>query len=400
MRVLQINSVCGYGSTGNIVVDLYRELKAQGHECCIAYGRGTASEDVESYRIGSDLDVYIHGIMSRLTDRHGFYSIRATRQFVRWMKQYDPDIIHLHNLHGYYINIKILFKALQEMDKPVVWTLHDCWAFTGHCAHYTYAQCDKWILGCNHCSQRKNYPASMHKDNSSWNYNKKKELFNSVSQLLFVTPSQWLKDEVEKSFLSGHPVEVIYNGIDLQVFHPTESFFRKQYDLDNRKIILGVANVWTERKGMDVFQRLAEQLDDSYAIVLVGVDSKMQAKMHPRIVCIERTRNPYELAAIYTAADLYLNPSMEETMGLTTVEALACGTRVLVRNSTALPEIVNYDKSKIMMAGELSKQIEQCMMSIKRVKENREMATQYEKTKQYQKYIDLYNRYTSLGAKK
>ena len=392
MRVLQINSVCGYGSTGNIVVDLYRELKAQGHECCIAYGRGTAPEDVETYRIGWDLDVYMHGIMSRLTDRHGFYSTHATRKFVAWMKQYDPDIIHLHNLHGYYINIEVLFNALQEMDKPVVWTLHDCWAFTGHCAHYTYAQCDKWVLGCKYCPQRKMYPMSIGKDNSDWNYNKKKELFNSVQKLMFVTPSKWLKEEVEKSFLSEHPVEVIYNGIDLQVFHPTESSFREKYKLGNRKIILGVANVWTERKGMAVFQQLAEQLDDSYVIVLVGVDKTMQAKTDPRIVYVERTKNPYELAAIYAAADLYLNPSMEETMGLTTVEALACGTQVLVRNSTALPEIVHYDNNKIMMHGDLKKQIAQCMMMKNVVKENREMAMRYEKTKQYQKYVELYSR--------
>ena len=233
---------------------------------------------------------------------------------------------------------------------------------------------------------------SIGKDNSDWNYNKKKELFNSVQKLMFVTPSKWLKEEVEKSFLSEHPVEVIYNGIDLQVFHPTESSFREKYKLGNRKIILGVANVWTERKGMAVFQQLAEQLDDSYVIVLVGVDKTMQAKTDPRIVYVERTKNPYELAAIYAAADLYLNPSMEETMGLTTVEALACGTQVLVRNSTALPEIVQYDNNKIMMHGDLKKQIAQCMMRKNVVKENREMAMQYEKTKQYQKYVELYSR--------
>ena len=165
MKVLQINSVCGYGSTGNIVVDLYHALKEQGHDCCVAYGRGSAPADVQSYRIGSDWDVYLHGALSRITDKQGFYSTRATKRFMKWMKEYDPDVIHLHNLHGYYIDIEILFDALKQMNKPVVWTLHDCWAFTGHCAHYTSAECYKWTIGCEHCPQKHCYPTSIFLNN-------------------------------------------------------------------------------------------------------------------------------------------------------------------------------------------------------------------------------------------
>lgn len=392
MRVLQINSVCGYGSTGNIVVDLYHELKKQGHGCCIAYGRGTAPDDVDSYRIGTDLDVYVHGVMSRLTDKHGFYSTHATKKFVKWMKEYDPDVIHLHNLHGYYINIEVLFEALKQMDKPVVWTLHDCWAFTGHCSHYTTVNCDKWITECEHCRQKNSYPTSIYKDNSSWNYSKKKQIFNSISKLIIVTPSQWLMGEVKKSFLSGHAREVIYNGIDLQTFCPTESTFREQYHIEDKKIILGVANVWTERKGLGVFNSLADQLDDSYVIVLVGLDKKQCTKQNPHSICIGRTRDKRELAEIYTAADIYLNPSVEETMGLTTVEALACGTNVLVRNSTALPEIVKYDESRIMTDDDLRGQIGNSLNCNISFEANRELAMQYEKAKQYQKYVELYRK--------
>ena len=390
MKVLQINSVCGYGSTGNIVVDLYRALKEQGHECCVAYGRGNAPEDVQSYRIGSDADVYVHGILSRITDKHGFYSTRATKRFVQWMKEYDPDVIHLHNLHGYYINIEILFETLKQMDKPVVWTLHDCWAFTGHCAHYTQARCDKWIHRCEMCPQKKKYPTSLFKDNSLNNYERKKHAFQNISNLVIVTPSQWLADEVKKSFLSDYSIKVIYNGIDLDVYKPTQGDFRNKYHLEDRKIILGVASVWSEEKGLRVFDELAEILDDTYQIVLVGITHKQQMKLDAKILCINRTSNKSELAEIYTAADLFLNPSVEETMGLTTVEALACGTNVLVNNSTALPEIIGYDETKILKDGDTSEALKKAIQMESREKENRKIATGYEKKQQYKKYMCLY----------
>lgn len=395
MRVLQVNSVCGYGSTGNIVVDLYYALKSRGHECCIAYGRGSAPKDVENYRIGSDIDVYIHGLCSRITDRHAFYSTRATERFVQWMKEYDPDVIHLHNLHGYYINIEVLFDALKQMDKPVIWTLHDCWAFTGHCAYYTAANCQKWKNGCEHCPQWRSYPSSVMRDGSASNYLRKKDIFCGLQKLMIITPSEWLKKEVEKSFLAKYPVSVIYNGIDLQVFRPQESAFREKHNLRNEKIILGVANVWTERKGLRVFLNLADKLDESYKIVMVGVKQKQQ-KRNSKILFIERTDSKQELAEIYTMADLYLNPSVEETMGLTTVEALACGTSVLVWEGTALPEIVEYDKIRLIRESSLQQQIEEMVGTKTDRYANRTLAGKYEKEKQYGMYIDLYTKHARI----
>lgn len=390
MKVLQINSVCGYGSTGNIVVDLYHTLKEQGHECCVAYGRGNAPEDVQSYRIGSDVDVYVHGIMSRVTDKHGFYSTRATKRFVQWMKEYDPDVIHLHNLHGYYINIEILFGALKQMDKPVVWTLHDCWAYTGHCAYYTSKDCHKWMTGCGHCTQKRCYPTSVLLDNSRYNFEKKKSIFGNCPNLTIVTPSQWLAGEVGKSFLSVYPRKVIYNGIDLDVFKPAQSDFRKMFHLEDKMIILGVANVWTERKGLYVFDDLAQRLDDTYKVVLVGITKKQRSQMNSRILCINRTSSKEELAEIYTAADLFLNPSVEETMGLTTVEALACGTNVLVSNCTALPEIVSYQKRYIVSDYQWHEAVLKMANFNQQPGENMVTASKYDSLKQYQKYIDLY----------
>ncbi|NLX92349.1 MAG: glycosyltransferase [Clostridiales bacterium] len=339
MKVLQINSVCGYGSTGRIAVEICESLEHNGHDCLIAYGRGSASQSVNSSRIGSDLGVNIHGALSRLTDRHGFYSHGATRKFLKQAEAFNPDVIHLHNIHGYYINIKLLFEWLAKMNKPVVWTLHDCWAFTGHCSHFDYVKCEKWKTGCKRCPQKKEYPASICIDASKANYKSKQELFTSIEKMIIATPSEWLAGKVRESFLKSYPVFAIPNGIDLSVFRPTKNNFREKNGLTDKTILLGVANKWDARKGIEDFIRLSEDLGPEYKVVLVGVDDKQS--LPKNILRIKRTQNLQELIGIYSAADIYINTSVEETMGMTTVEALACGTPVIVYNATAVPETVD-----------------------------------------------------------
>lgn len=350
MKVLQINSVCGYGSTGNIVVDLYRALKEQGHECCVAYGRGNAPEDVQSYRIGSDVDVYVHGILSRITDKHGFYSTRATKRFVQWMKEYDPDVIHLHNLQGYYINIEILFDALKQMDKPVVWTLHDCWAFTGHCANFEYAGCDKWKTRCQKCPQKKEYPTSLFFDNSKNNYIRKQKVICELDRMTIVTPSQWLKNLVEESFLQKYPSEVIHNGIDLNIFHPTYKNLKEKYGLQDKKIILGVASEWGKRKGLQDFFKLSDLLDNRYQIVIIGhIDVTPPERNN--ITYISRTNDREELAAWYTEADVFFNPTYEDNYPTVNLEAQACGTPVITYDTGGSPEGVKNGNGMIVPQG-------------------------------------------------
>lgn len=352
MRVLQINSVCGYGSTGNIVVDLYHELKKQGHACCIAYGRGTAPDDVDSYRIGIDLDVYVHGVMSRLTDKQGFYSTHATRKFVKWMKEYDPAVIHLHNLHGYYINIEVLFEALKQMDKSVVWTLHDCWAFTGHCSHFESVGCEKWKKQCSYCPQKKEYPASLWIDNSCDNYRRKKEAFSSLNQITIVTPSQWLADLVQQSFLQKYDVKVIHNGVDLNVFHPVYKNVKNDYNLQKKKIILGVASEWSSSKGLQDFVKLADMIDQDWQIVLIGhIAGKKPQKLN--ITCIDRTSDREELAAWYTAAEVFFNPTYQDTFPTVNLEAQACGTPVITYDTGGSPEGVDKLTGGISPKGDL-----------------------------------------------
>lgn len=390
MKILQINSVCGFGSTGRIAVQIQKTVEQNGGEGILAFGRGDAPEGVNSYKINSDIDVKIHGALSRITDRQGFYSKGATHRLVNFIKEYNPDVIHLHNIHGYYLNAKILFDFLAEYGKPVVWTLHDCWAFTGHCSHFSYEKCDKWKSGCYSCPLKNEYPASLLLDNSKKNYDEKKQLFTAVKNAVIVTPSEWLGGIVKESFLGKYPVKVIYNGIDIDCFKPTESNFKEKYGIEDKKIVLGVASVWTEKKGIKDFYKLNEIIGDDYKIVLVGLNSAQLAELPEGIIGIKRTNSARELAEIYTAADVFVNTSREETMGLTTVEALACGTPAVVCNATAVPEVVT-EKSGIVIEPDNIDMLLKAVKGISFSKEDcMERAAEFELSKQYRKYYDLY----------
>lgn len=323
MKILQINSVCGYGSTGKIAVDIAKSAENHKHECIIAYGRRDANNYPNAIKIGTNNDVRVHGILSRLTDKHGLFSKKMTTQFIEKVKEMNPDVIHLHNIHGYYIHYPILFEYLKESKKPVVWTLHDCWSFTGHCAYYTYAQCNKYLAGCGKCPQLKEYPKAF-TDSSHFNLEMKRKVFAGLKNLTIVTPSSWLKHEVEKTFLSDYPVRVIHNGIDLEKFK-TVNFKRKS----DKKIILGVASVWERRKGLETFIKLSEILPEAYEIVLVGLTSSQIKTLPNNIRGIEKTDSVEELVEYYNEAVVFLNPTLEDNYPTTNLEAQACGTPVV-----------------------------------------------------------------------
>ncbi len=341
MKYLFINSVAGVGSTGRIAAEKCRELMADGHECRLAYGRACANcDDIPTIRIGRELDFKVHGAMNRIFDNHGFNSAGATRRFLKQVRKYDPDVIWLHNVHGYYIHVGLLFEYLRFCGKKIIWTLHDCWSFTGHCAYFDYAGCDKWKTGCHHCPQKKSYPASVLLDNSEENYASKKYHFTGIPNLTLTVPSNWLADRVRNSFLAEYPIEVVYNTVNRSVFCPTVGDFRKRHGLEEKILLLGVANVWDERKGLKDFVEMAGRLDDRYRIVLVGLTEAQSRDLPGNILSIPRTDSVRQLAEIYTAADWYINPSVEETFGMTTLEALCCGTQAIVYQDTACEEIV------------------------------------------------------------
>ena len=361
MRVFEVNTICGTGSTGRIAAELAHMLEEKGDECCIAFSRGNAPADVTAYQFGNRWEIIWHGIMTRLTDRHGMYSKSATRELIGKIREYQPDVIHLHNLHGYYLNIELLFEFLKEYGKPVVWTLHDCWTYTGHCYHYECVHCSRWMQECHDCPLKKDYPGSLFLDRSRENYKKKKELFTSVPKLHLVTPSIWLREEVKKSFFgqpsklypTGVPCTAIPNGIDIEKFQKHVTDLKQKMGLEGKKIVLGVANVWTKQKGFEDFIALSKMLDESFRIVMVGVDKKRKKQLPDSIIALERTNHLDELIALYSIADVYFNSSIEETMGMTTGEAICCGTPVVVYRSTAIPESVGEGCGFVLEAGDL-----------------------------------------------
>ena len=395
MKVLQIN-IFGNLSTGRIAVDIYRTLRQCGYEGKVAFARNTIAEDVPYIRIGNKMNVYADGILTRITDRAGFFSKRATRKLIEEIRTYAPDIIHLHNLHGYYIHVEELFDFLREYKKPVVWTLHDCWSYTGHCCYYSMAHCDRWKTQCHNCPQKKAYPGSLFIDNSRENYRKKKEIFTSLPDLHLVTVSDWLKAEVEQSFLKDIPCSTIYNGIDLDVFKPTKSNFREKYGIKDNYIVLGVASTWDVRKRLKDFIALSGMLGSRYKVVVVGVNEQEKKQLPPNMIGISRTDSVLELAGIYTAADVFFNASVEETFGLPTVEALACGTPVVVYDETAVPEVVDSSVGYIVKAGDLKTVQEKIRQLAEERSVNssqcRKKAAVYEKNEQYHKYIELYEK--------
>ena len=325
-----INVVCGIRSTGRICTDLACALEKQGHTVRIAFGRESIPESFQKYavRIGTDKDVKLHVLRARLFDDCGFGSRKATERFIDWVKEYDPDVIHLHNVHGYYINVEVLFSYLQTCGKRIIWTLHDCWAFTGHAAYCQFAQCERWVKGCHDCPNHKEYPASL-TDRSERNWERKKALFSGIPNLTVVTPSEWLAGLVRESFLSDYAVKVIHNGVDTGVFRPTESDIRNHLGIKDKKMLLGVASLWEKRKGLDDIISLSGLLPDNYQIVLVGLSKQQIDTLPDKIIGVERTNSVKELAELYSAADVFINPTYEDNYPTTNLEAIACGTPVI-----------------------------------------------------------------------
>lgn len=341
MRVMQITAFSGFGCTGRIALGIHNMLVSEGNESVVAWGRiNTAPADVANIKIGNKFDHILHGLYTRITDKCGFASKAMTRQFLRKIDDYSPDLIHLHILHGYYINLEELFNYIKSRNIPVVWTLHDCWAFTGHCPYFDYVNCKKWKTGCNSCPQKQHHPASWIMDNSEWNWKKKRELFTGIKNLTIVTPSEWLAGLVKQSFLKEYPVIVINNGVDLEHFKPTKSNFKKAHGLTNKKVVLGVSSSWAKSKGLDDFIELSKRLPVDYKIVLVGVRKKQMKLLPKNILGIEYTDNIYKLAEIYTAADVFVNPTYEDNYPTTNLEAIACGTPVITYNTGGSVEAV------------------------------------------------------------
>lgn len=405
--LLQIDACRNNGSTGRINEQIGLMAESNGWASYIAHGaRYVNPSKLKSIQVVSKIEEYWHAIETKLFDNHGLSSRFATWRFIRKIKKIKPTVIHLHTIHGYYINYKILFKYIEKEGIPVVWTLHDCWNFTGHCGHFISEGCNRWKSGCYDCPLKGAYPASYLFDRSKQNYFDKRKFFTSIPSMILVPVSDWLGSLAKESFLKETPIYRIYNGVDINVFKPNDNntqITRKKYGLDNNDfVMIACATTWGESKGIYDYIELSKHLKENERLLLVGIDDEWKKKLPANILSISRTESIQELVELYSSADVVLNLSYQETFGLTTVEGLACGTPGIVYNSTASPELITDNTGIIVDPGNISDVI----LAIQTIKRNgkgfytefcRSRALDFFNSKNnYMKYMDLYET-LSLG---
>ncbi len=398
--LLQINSALNRGSTGRIAEHIGILAKEQGWNVYIAHGaRYKGKSALQTIQVVTEKEEKLHALKSMAFDAHGLGSKKATEKLVERIKEINPDIIHLHNIHGYYLNYKVLFEYLATIDTPIVWTLHDCWTMTGHCAHFDAIGCDKWKTGCYNCPLKREYPKSILLDHSARNYAIKKGLFGSLKNATIVPVSNWLGSIVKESYLGNYSVNVINNGVDLEIFKPADSSkLRNKLGIGNKIVLLGVATAWSRKKGLYDYIELSKHMPDKYQIVLVGIDNEIKKEIPSNIIAIERTNSQHELAVLYSLADIVLNLSYEETFGLTTVEGFACGTPGIVYDKTASPELITPETGIVLKdVGDFKTIIDSIEIIREKGKAHystacRERAVRfYNKDEKFKEYITLYN---------
>lgn len=400
--LFQISIEVNSGSVGRIAEQIGQTAISHGWKSYITYARNHLPSRSQTIKIGAKPGIYWHGIMTRLFDRHCLHSTRATRKLIRQIEEIKPDIIQLHHIHGYFLNMKVLFRYLSSINTPVVWVFHDCWAFTGHCAHFDYAGCYKWQTQCSDCIQKKVYPASYLTDRSYKNYTLKKELFNAVPNMTIVPVSEWLGRIVKQSFLQKYPVKIIQNGIDLHTFSPQPLHdvenMRKELGISgNAPVLLGVAGTWDQRKGLDDFIRLSQIIPPDWHIVLVGLTKKQLKLLPANIIGIKRTENVRQLATLYTMSTVFINPTWEDTFPTTNLESMACGTPVITYNTGGSVESVSGETGYVVEKGDIQA-LKECTSEIlKNTKERYKNACLdratglYDKNNRFEDYIQLYN---------
>lgn len=402
MNIVEINT-CNFGSTGKIMLQIAQTAEHRGHNVWVVYHNRPINrqKDIKnSILIGNKLAYYLHTKLSLYTGLNGCGSLISTLKLLQKIKKLKPDLLQLHNLHNCYINLPLLFSFIKKNKIPVVWTLHDCWAFTGQCAHFDMIKCDKWKSGCHNCTQTHLYPSS-YVDRTKLMWKLKKKWFCGVENMTLVTPSEWMAEQIRKSYLGDYPIRVINNGIDLAVFKNKENNFRELHHIPlNKKILLGVSFGWGEKKGLDVFDSLAQNLDtEKYQIVLVGTNDETDKLLHPNIISIHKTNNQEELAEIYSAADLFVNPTREEALGLVNIEANACGTPVITFRTGGSPECISIKSGQVVDKDDIpalqNEIICICENNPFSKEDCIEQAKKFDMNIKFNEYVDLYERVCS-----
>ncbi len=402
MRVAQVN-MTDRGSTGKIMLNIAALAREKGIEAktfsTITFKENKSSrENIPSHTcFGYYTENVLHTVLGKLTGYNGMFSYFGTKKLIRELKSLQPDIIHLHNLHQFCINLPLLFRYIKKNNIRVIWTLHDCWSFTGHCPYFDIEKCKKWKTGCEKCPRYQKYPQT-YVDKSKSLYKKKQKWFKGIEDMTLVTPSKWLAGLVSQSYLRDYPCKVINNGIDLSIYKPTESDFREKNNLRNKKIILGVSFAWGYPKGLDVFIELSRRLGEDYQIVLVGTNEFIDAELPDNIISIHRTKDQRQLAEIYSAADLVLNPTREDNYPTVNMEAIACGTPVLTFNTGGSPEMLSDNSGYVLKTESVdiaAKEIERICREKPYTEEAcLKQAKNFDMNSKFEEYISLYENST------
>lgn len=399
MKVLQINTVVNKGSVGRHTENVGKILMANEHESFIAYGRGNQKSSSITIKVGNKLDQARHLLSTRIFDKHGLASRKATKYLVKSIKSINPDLIQLRNIHGYYLNYEILFNYLIRYNIPVVWTFHDNWPFTGHCSFFDKVQCYRWQSACYSCPNKHGYPSSYLFDRSEKNFLLKKKLFSSLKNLTIITPSDWLTNHIKNSFLKGFPAKTIRNGIDISVFKPQNSNETLQkFDAVNHKIILGIANVWDKRKGLDDFLALSDMAVEDCKFILIGLSNKQSKNLPGNIIPVNYTNSIEELATFYSAAHVFVNPTYVDNFPTTNIESLACGTPVITYDTGGSPEAIDEQTGVVVKKGDIKGLAEAINIIVKKGKKHytplcRTRAEKYfNKDDRYMDYLNLYEK--------
>lgn len=398
-RAVFINSHSNSGSTGRINEGIMSVFANENFEVKSYFGRGKDLSNFSTEHLGNLTDLCFHGLKSVVFDAHGLGSRRVTSRFVDELKRFNPNLIVLHNIHGYYLNYEVLFNYLKEFNGRVFWVLHDCWSFTGHCAYFDYVKCEKWKTQCDKCPQLRTYPKSFLFDNSSENYIRKKKAFVGVKDMTLICVSNWLDSLVSKSFLSEYPRRVIHNGLDLEKFKPNFEFnkFINAAKENSKKIILGVANVWSPRKGLKEFVKLSKILNSDWQIILVGIDKKEVGALPLNITPIKRTESIEELCQLYTQSDVFVNLSLEDNFPTTILESLACNTKVITYDtggcSEALTDEVGIviEKGNVNLVKEAIDLSEVNRGSFQRMRQY--VSEHFDAKMKFNEYIELYDKF-------
>lgn len=403
-KLLQINPVIRMStSTGRIMQEIGDLAMQHGWESYIAYSKGRDGVKPCTSKllpVGDKWSVAWHGVMTRLFDRHGLASVGATKNFIQQIADIQPDIIHIHNIHGYFLDYKIFFDYLSHCNTPVVWTVHDCWLYTGHCYYYSYIRCDRWKTGCGNCPQQRKFPASWGVDRSAQNFLDKKAAFTSIPAdcLTIVPVSEWIRGEMQSSFLKDCRFQVIHNGIDLNVFdiYDTEAV-KAKYGLQGKRILLGVASIWSREKGWDDFMELAKLLNEKEVIVLVGVKPEEIKRLPAKVKGIARTENVRQLAELYAAAEAFVNPTWQDNYPTVNLEAIACGTPVVTYRTGGSIEVITADTGFVVEQGDVNGLLNAVRTIEQRGKANyqhlcRDFACKhFRKEDRYMDYLKLYD---------